>query len=84
MPYIILILTNMWCLSHYIVNEMMAAGADDVQSDSFYFVQDHLIMHNKAKYQYVEGLSVGVGGAGGPSTPSDPSAAPAKAESKTK
>jgi hypothetical protein len=72
-----------WCC--LIVAEMIAAGPEDCQSDSFYFVQDRLIMHNKAKYQYVEGLAMGSGGAGSaPSTPADPTVAPAKAESKTK
>jgi hypothetical protein len=32
----------------------MIANPYETQSDSFYFVGDELIMHNKARYQYVK------------------------------
>lgn len=33
--------------------EEMIAHPFDTKSDSFYFVDDELIMHNKASYKYV-------------------------------
>jgi len=49
------------------VAEMVGApSGEECSSDSFYFVEDHLVMHNKARYHYVEGLTMGSGGAGGP------------------
>eukprot|EP00455_Lapot_gusevi_P007758 TRINITY_DN13312_c0_g2_i1.p1 TRINITY_DN13312_c0_g2~~TRINITY_DN13312_c0_g2_i1.p1 ORF type:complete len:186 (-),score=37.91 TRINITY_DN13312_c0_g2_i1:310-867(-) len=52
--------TNTW-EAIYEVPELDPAEIEDminnphaVQSDSFYFVQDKLIMHNKASYEYVQ------------------------------
>jgi len=58
------------------IAEMLAAGAEDCQSDSFYFVEGKLIMHNKAKYQYVEGATVATGGAGAPTSSSSSGVTP--------
>ncbi|KAK9874453.1 hypothetical protein WA026_002792 [Henosepilachna vigintioctopunctata] len=40
-----------------LVKEMIAAPFE-TRSDSFYFVDDHLIMHNKADYAYNGGMSL--------------------------
>lgn len=41
---------------HFAVKEMIAAPFE-TRSDSFYFVDDRLIMHNKADYAYNGGMS---------------------------
>ena len=54
------ILTNLFCSEHiYEFPEMnadevrqMVANPFETKSDSFYFVDDVLIMHNKADYSY--------------------------------
>jgi len=43
-------------LSCFTVNEMIA-NPFETRSDSFYFVDNKLIMHNKADYAYNGGLS---------------------------
>lgn len=40
----------------FVVNEMIA-NPFETRSDSFYFVDDSLVMHNKADYAYNGGLN---------------------------
>lgn len=40
----------------YFLGEEMIANPFETRSDSFYFVDDRLIMHNKADYAYNGGL----------------------------
>lgn len=44
------------CLSIVAVDEMIAAPFETC-SDSFYFVENRLVMHNKADYAYNGGLN---------------------------
>lgn len=41
----------------YISVEEMIAAPFETCSDSFYFVDNHLVMHNKADYAYNGGLN---------------------------
>ncbi len=44
-------LITLFCLVSFIVREMILHPYE-TQSDSFYFVDNNLVMHNKADYSY--------------------------------
>jgi hypothetical protein len=61
--------TNEWeaiyDMPHLSERDVQALVQSDASSDSFYFVDNKLIMHNKATYTYVDTNQPGGGGAAG-------------------